>query len=542
MRRMFDTCAARATGGSETRGSMTKRYTTLLLGLIAATLVPVTPSIAADDLEDPVITVDLERGAVITSPVELTGTASDNVGVSKVRVSIKNGATNLWLHPDGSWLPAEFRYFSDLTPQGPNAVTWSFSASLPDGSYFANIRAADFNSNHDAVKPFFAFDVAGQDAPPLVTTNLSPGTTFESTVAFGGTVEDDVGVASVKVGIRDRDSGLWLRKDGTFQAGLRRQRAELSNNGGSGLIWNHTVSIPDGSYAASVVATDTAGQQTPIRPWVKFTVGAEPEPVRLVAAGDVAKCGNNGHLETAALLDRIFAEQDGTLALLGDGAYQDGKLSEYNNCYAPHWGRHRFRTKPSPGNHDYHTDGAAGYFAYFGARAGDPDKGYYAYDLGTWRAIALNTECGEIGGCGTNSPQYQWLQNELANNPSQCIVAYGHRPRFDSGPHDNNPSLRHLWRLLYGANADVVLAGHSHNYQRYDKMNASGNPVADGIRSFIVGTGGTNLRDLESPHPELRVFRENNHGVIVLELGEDSYDWTFVNVDDEVLDSGSSGC
>ena len=228
--------------------------------------------------------------------------------------------------------------------------------------------------------------------------------------------------------------------------------------------------------------------------------------------------------------------------MLGDGAYVDGTPEEYANCYDPTWGRQKNRTRPTPGNHDYNTEGAAGYFGYFGPRARNPEQGYYAYDRGDWRILVLNTECAYIGGCSEGSAIYQWLENQLQNNPRQCLLAYGHKPRFDSGPQADRTSLADLWDLLYDAGADVVLAGHSHNYQRFGKIDSAAQPASDGIRQFIVGTGGGRLSDIVDPHPRLRGSAEGAHGVLALELFAGRYTWEFVSVDDVVLDSGSAVC
>ncbi|NND01297.1 MAG: hypothetical protein HKN91_00785 [Acidimicrobiia bacterium] len=521
---------------------MSKRYTFLLTAVIASLLIPVAAGSAAVDVTDPVVSVDIPPGSTVHAPVTLTGLASDNVAISKVRVSIKDQDTKLWLQASGSWHADEYRFYADLTPVGPSSVSWSFTADLPVGSYYANIRAADTSHNHDAIKPFLSFHVNGHGPAPSISTDLERGSSFTGTVTFGGVASDDLGIDRVKVGIRDRDTGRWLRADGSFQNGVRRLRATTQQRAGSSVDWSISLDIPEGRYAASIVAFDTDGNIARIKPWIRFTVGTPNQANLLVAAGDVAKCGLDGAHQTADLLDRIFAERNGTLALLGDGAYQDGTPSEYANCYDPTWGRHKSRTKPAPGNHDYNTRDAAGYFDYFGARAGDPDKGYYAYDIGNWRIISLNTECDEIGGCGQSSAIYQWLDNQLQNNPRQCVLAYGHRPRFDSGPHENDSSLEHLWDLLYDAGTDVVLSGHSHNYQRYAKIDSNGQAANDGMRAFIVGTGGTNLRNIDNPHPRLRASEDEEHGVLVLELSAGRYTWEFVNVDDRVLDAGSGTC
>ncbi|MGI9429219.1 MAG: metallophosphoesterase, partial [Bythopirellula sp.] len=258
----------------------------------------------------------------------------------------------------------------------------------------------------------------------------------------------------------------------------------------------------------------------------------------LVGAGDIA--GSHDEDEaTAQLLDNIA----GTVFTLGDNVYPDGSAQEYNDYYDPTWGRHKDRTMPVVGNHDYDTPGATGYFDYFGAAAGDPDKGYYSYDLGDWHIVALNTECSEIGGCGANSPQGLWLQADLAANPSVCTLAYTHKPRFSSGFHGMSSSAEGFWQILYDAGADVVLSGHDHNYERFAPQNPAG--VADplGIRQFVVGTGGTSLRPFETILPNSEVRNNVAHGVLKLTLNPTSYDYEFVPIAGQAFtDSGSSSC
>ena len=229
---------------------------------------------------------------------------------------------------------------------------------------------------------------------------------------------------------------------------------------------------------------------------------------------------------------------------LGDNVYGDGSAQQYNDFYDPTWGRHKARTMPVPGNHDYDTPNATGYFDYFGAAAGDPDKGYYSYDLGDWHIITLNTECSEIGGCAPTSPQGLWLQTDLAASPGDCTLALMHKPRFSSGPHGNSSSTDDLWQILYDAGADVVLSGHDHHYERFAPQDGAGvlDPL-NGIRQFVVGTGGTNLRPLETIQANSEISNSVTHGVLKLTLNATSYDWEFVPIAGQTFtDSGSAAC
>ncbi|HSC92011.1 MAG TPA: metallophosphoesterase [Gaiellaceae bacterium] len=252
---------------------------------------------------------------------------------------------------------------------------------------------------------------------------------------------------------------------------------------------------------------------------------------RLVAAGDVASCRSRGDEATASVVARL----PGTVAVLGDSVYERGTPTEFARCYAPSWGRFRGRTRPAVGNHEYGTPGAAGYFRYFGRAAGDPRRGYYAYRLGAWQVVVLNTNCAQAGGCGARSPQEQWLRGVLSASTARCTVAYGHHPRFSSGIHGPDASIDPLWRALKEYRVELYLAGHDHHYERF-------RPV-DGLRQFVVGTGG------RSVYPFVRRVEGSERrwwggfGVLALRLLPDSYDWRFVAAGgSRFADSGSAAC
>jgi len=272
----------------------------------------------------------------------------------------------------------------------------------------------------------------------------------------------------------------------------------------------------------------------------------EPPSFTLVGAGDIASCANlSGAEATAKLIDQI----PGTVFALGDLAYERGTDAEFQKCYEPTWGRFRERTRPAPGNHEYSGSKAAGYFRYWGQRAGDPQKGYYSYDLGNWHIVVLNTNCKvpELGGCGEGSPQETWLKQDLAAHPKACIVAYGHHPLFSSGflaGHARNEELRALWRDLYAAHADLVLAGHEHSYERFAPQDPEGHEDrAKGIRQFTVGTGGKNHTPLDFPQPNSEVRNSDTFGVLKLTLWPERYEWEFLpEAGKSFRDSGSGDC
>ena len=285
------------------------------------------------------------------------------------------------------------------------------------------------------------------------------------------------------------------------------------------IVWRRilTASAVLAILGSGVTATG-ADAHTPIS-----LLGAPADPV-LVGAGDISTCTNAGDSRTAALIEDI----PGTVFTAGDNAYEDGTLEQFQDCYDPTWGAFLERTRPTPGNHEYRTAGAAGYFTYFGSRAGNPGEGYYAYDLGAWRIYALNSQCAPVGGCGKGSPQLKWLKADLAANPSPCIAAYWHHPRFSSGAHGNHPKVKPFWRALYAAGADVIINGHDHDYERFARQKPNGDRTTDGVREFVVGTGGAERRPFRNIKRNSQVRNASTFGVLKLTLHATSYDFEFV--------------
>ena len=238
---------------------------------------------------------------------------------------------------------------------------------------------------------------------------------------------------------------------------------------------------------------------------------------------------------------------------LGDNQYYCAGYRAFMQSYDLSWGRVKAITRPAVGNHEYLTtngtdcdsanEGAAGYFQYFGSAAGDPIKGYYSFDLGEWHLIALNSNCGDIGGCGPTSPQGLWLEADLATHSNLCTLAYWHIPLFSSGGRASSNTLT-IWQTLYKHNVDVVLNGHDHIYERFAPQAPDGKQDSiRGIREFIVGTGGANHSPLERIAPNSEVRNVDTYGVLMMTLHSSSYYWRFVPEEGEKFtDSGAGVC
>lgn len=262
--------------------------------------------------------------------------------------------------------------------------------------------------------------------------------------------------------------------------------------------------------------------------------------VTLVGAGDITSCSQDNDAATARLLGKI----PGTVFTLGDNVYPYGTAQKLRDCYKPTWGRYKKRTRPAVGNHDYdQTTRAQPYFDYFGARSGTVRRGYYSYDRGSWHVVVLNSNCDRIGGCGETSAQGRWLRKDLARNDNRCALAYFHHPLYASG--NGTAQVKPFWNMLQKKGADVILAGHAHRYERYAPMTPGGTQTANGIRQFVVGTGGepggTQIHREDAPN--MQVVEPNAFGVLKLGLRSGSYSWKFVPVAGESFtDSGTDRC
>ncbi len=360
-------------------------------------------------------------------------------------------------------------------------------------------------------------EVYGTDASwteTEITWNNRPAPT---TSAFANT--DNVG------------ENAWIEYDVTsYVTGDGTYSFALVANSEDGLTFS---SREDDQPPQLVVTTATNSVPVPDAvqaPDPAFSADAAASAV-LVGAGDISSCSNNNDEATAKLLDKI----SGTVFTAGDNAYSSGTTTEYNNCYDPTWGRHKSRTKPVPGNHEYNTSGASGYFKYF-----NNISSYYAYNLGSWRIYALNSEID----VSATSAQVKWLRSDLAANPRQCVLAYWHQPRWSSGSeHGSNSKYQTLWKTLYDAGAELIVNGHDHEYERFTQMNANGSAVRQGMREIVVGTGGAGLYKFGTILSTSQVHNSSTHGVLKLTLNATGYTWEFIPVAGKTFkDSGSTSC
>jgi acid phosphatase type 7 len=289
-------------------------------------------------------------------------------------------------------------------------------------------------------------------------------------------------------------------------------------------------------FVAVLVAAVGCGSERP--PSGEDTAGEV-----IVAAGNIANCRSGDDEATARLLEGI----SGTVLALGDNAYPRGSAENFEECYEPTWGRFKDRTRPVPGNHEYYTEEAAGYFDYFGVAAGEPGEGYYSYNLGAWHIVALNSNCAKVH-CAAASPQVRWLKEDLAaNEEKRCTLAYFHHPLFTSGKYrPGYPEVRPLWEALHDAGVEVVLSAHDHNYQRFAPQNPRGKADPEGgIRQFVGGTGGAgeNYAIVGDPLANTEVHNDETNGILELTLRPEGYEWRFLPVEGETfMDSGSAWC
>ncbi len=430
------------------------------------------------------VTVTDKDGGAGTGQLTVTVTATVNHPPTAVARGPYAGSEGTALSFDGS---------GSSDPDG-DALTYNWS--FGDGSTASGVKPSHSYANNAVYTVTLTVtDARGASSAPVTTT------------ATIGNVAPTVNAGANQTGT----AGSALTVSATF-----------SDPGVNDTPWSYAFNWGDGSPGAKSVTVSTAAATA-----------------TLVGAGTVASCSSSGDEATAAILDAT----PGTVFTLGDNVYPSGSLANYQNCYNPSWGRHKARTAPALGNHEYDTSPtAADYFSYFGAAAGDPTKGYYSYDLGAWHIVALNSDVSMSAG----SAQEQWLRTDLAAHPQRCTLAYWHHPRFSSGStHGSMAQAQPLWQALYDAGAEIVLSGHEHNYERFAPQTPGGAlDLARGIREFVVGTGGgAGAYPFGTPIANSEVRLTGVNGVLKLTLGDGTYAWQFIPVAGQTAtDSGSGTC
>lgn len=446
-----------------------------------------------------------------------------------------------------------YRYNNEKTVVGE----WNAFGNVESG---ARIVAGDIDADRKAE----IIAGAGKGSAPQVKifdrfgNEVRSFTAFESSYAGGvdvalgdtnaDTVADVIAVSKLEGDSRVKlfsTSGEFLREFNAFNNLPVGAHVDMSDTNGD-FIDDIVVSATYGggpqvrvfNADGNVRAGNFFAYDEKFRGGVDIAGGYFSSNASLVGAGDIAGCSYNEDEQTAKLLDSI----PGTVMAIGDGAYSGGTLSEYQNCYGPTWGRHKDRTRPVPGNHDYNTAGAEGYYDYFGNAAGERDKGYYSYNLGNWHVIALNSNCSDVG-CEYGSAQEQWLEQDLSSHKNYCTLAYFHHPRYNSFKHGNNIEVLDLWKTLYNGNVDVIANGHAHAYERFGLQDPfSLENTQDGIQQFTVGTGGKSLYAVDDIKAQSEVRIADSYGVLHFTLMQDRYSWNFISTTGDVKDSGIMKC
>ncbi len=268
--------------------------------------------------------------------------------------------------------------------------------------------------------------------------------------------------------------------------------------------------------------------------------GTPAKTVVVAAAGDIA-CpaydpefrGGKGIKDACqqAATARLLAQAPLDAVLpLGDTQYDYATTAEFKSSYALSWGKFLNITHPAVGNHDYGRDKPPnGYAAYFGSRAGPPNKWYYSFNLGAWHIIALNSNCKFVS-CKKGSAQERWLRRDLQQHTKLCTLAFWHHPRFSSSIHGPDKSLEDLWQALYYYRVDVVLNGHDHVYERFNPQTPDGHKSRTGVREFIVGSGGKEHYQIKTLQPNSAAHNDHTFGILKLQLMQRNYNWQFMPI------------
>jgi hypothetical protein len=422
------------------------------------------------------------------------------------------------------------------------------SSATADGYliWYTSAGAVHFKRNGvDVATPAGALTTTGFSH--LVVTNDGTTTTWYvngvPVKSAAATYPANAGTAALLLGMGDQYGAHTVDDVSVYSTALSAGQVQKHYYGGA----TADGVVPTPSPSPSTSPTPSASPTPSPTPYVG------PDPV-VAAVGDIA-CDpsdanyNNGYgsrdyCHQRSVSNLVAAGSYTALLSIGDQQYADATLAKFNQSYNTDWGRFNAKTYPVPGNHEYLSGSAAGYYQYFGARAGDPTKGYYSFDLGAWHIVALNGECGYVGGCGAGSPQETFLKADLAAHRNACTLAYWHEPRFSSGQYgDHGTTFTSFWNDLYAAGAEIVLNGHIHDYERFAPIDPNNVATSNGIREFVVGTGGKSLVGFDSAQPNSEKRNSAVYGILALTLKSTSYTWKFVpDGKTKFGDSGSTSC
>jgi len=424
----------------------------------------------------------------------------------------------------GTWVEVDVT----TTVLGNGTYAFRLSGESTDG--------VDFHSREGANDPQIVVTMGAPDRQaPTAPTNLrgTAGSANQVDLTWNAST-DDVAVANYQI---------------------FRGSTPIATISATHTSYSDTTVSANTTYTYTVKAGDRAGNTSDPSNAVSVTTTTTSSAPVIGVAGDIACATDDPNFDggvgtTSAcrmlatsnlLVNKGFA----AVLPLGDEQYNSGSLSSFMDSYDLSWGRVKPISHPVVGNHEYGTSGASGYFSYYGASAGDPSKGYYSFDIGSWHLIALNSNCTKVsGGCAAGSPQETWLRNDLSAHPAACTLAFDHHARYSSGHDGDNTFMQPMWQDLYNANAELFLSGHSHDYERYAPQNASGGlDNSRGIRQFVVGTGGAFFTGMGATDPNSQVRNNTTYGILKLTLRPTSYDWQFVPVTgSSFTDSGTTAC
>jgi len=415
-----------------------------------------------------------------------------------------------------------------VTPlvSGNGTYTFQLAGASTDGVDFASREAAN---DPELVLTMGSPDTQAPTAPTGLVASAGSPTQVDLTWTAS---TDDVAVTN-----------YLIYRGGSLIATL----------GATSTTYSDTTVSANSTYSYTVKARDGAGNTSAASNTANVTTPAAGSAPVIAAGGDIACATSDanykGGLGTSTACRQLYTSNllvnAGYAAVLplGDEQYNSGALSEFQAVYDPTWGRVKSISHPVVGNHEYGQSGASGYFTYFGSAAGEAGKGYYSFDVGAWHLIALNSNCSKVA-CGAGSAQETWLRSDLSAHPAACTLAFDHHARWSSGHDGDNTFMQAIWQDLYDAHVELLLSGHSHDYERYAPQNASGGlDNALGVRQFVVGTGGAFFTGLGTPDANSQVRNNDTYGILKLTLRSSGYDWQFVpEAGKTFTDSGSTAC
>src|SRR6185369_16850295 len=220
--------------------------------------------------------------------------------------------------------------------------------------------------------------------------------------------------------------------------------------------------------------------------------------------------------------------------MLGDNAYNSGTDAEYQvGVFDVYQTPLRSSVLwPTLGNHDgVSADSATQSGPYYdifslpaGGEAGGVASGteaYYSFDYGRVHFVCLDSY---ESGRAPAVPMLQWLASDLHAAHADWTVAFWHHPPYTKGSHDSDVDIeltemrQNVLPVLEEAGVDLVLCGHSHDYERSVLLDGHYG-LSTTLQAAMVRDGGDGRVEGDGPYHKASTGAASHQGTVYAVVG-----------------------